>query len=159
MNVDERLTALEARLQRAEDQLDIMRLLATYGPAADSGEGTAAADLWTAEGVYDPGGLNRMEGHDAIEAIYSSRQHLELISQGSGHLTMAPQITVDGDTARAVAYSLVCLRGDDGWLIWRAAANRWSLRRTDEGWRIVERINRTLDGSAESHDVLRTAVG
>lgn len=158
MNVEDRLTALEGRLRIAEDQLEIMRLLATYGPAADSGEGDAAANLWTGDGVYDAGGIVRMEGHDAIEAMYSSRQHLELINQGSGHLTMAPQITVDGDTARAVAYSLVCLRDGDGWLIWRAAANRWNLRRTEAGWRIIERFNRTLDGSAESHDVLRAAV-
>jgi hypothetical protein len=158
MNLEERLNALEDRVRSAEDQLEIMRLLATYGPAADSGEGADAAELWIEDGVYDPGGVTRLEGHEAITAMYSSRAHLDLISQGSGHLTMAPQITLDGDSARAVAYSLVCLRDGDGWVIWRASANRWTLRRTAEGWRIVERFNRILNGSAESHAVLRTAV-
>jgi hypothetical protein len=158
VSVEERITALENRLRATEDQLEIMRLLLTYGPAVDSGESVKAAELWADDGIYDVGGLNRNQGHGAIAALYDSRGHLDLINQGSGHLTMTPQITLDGDKASAVGYSIVVLRGDDGYAVWRASANHWSLVRTDSGWRIAERFNRVLDGTATSHDVLRKAV-
>jgi hypothetical protein len=158
VSIEDRVAALEHRVRATEDQLEIMRLLATYGPAVDSGESTQAAQLWADDGVYDVGGVNRHQGQSAIAAIYDSQGHLDLINQGSGHMTMAPQLTLDGDKASAVAYSVVCLRGDDGFAVWRASANHWSLVRTASGWRIAERFNRVLDGTAASHDVLRRAV-
>jgi hypothetical protein len=81
--------------------------------------------------------------------------------QGSSHLTATPRVTVDGDRAEAVAYSFVVLHGggvEDRFWIWRASANHWTLARTHKGWRIVERRNRVLDGSDESHAVLRRGV-
>ena len=56
MTVEERLAALEARLQAAEDELAIMRLLASYGPLVDSGQSEAAAAMWIAGGTYDYSG-------------------------------------------------------------------------------------------------------
>ena len=38
---------------------------------------------------------------------------------------------------------------------WRAAINHWELVRTPQGWRIKIRTNRVIDGSDESHDVMR----
>lgn len=157
MDLDARVADLERRLAVAEDQLAIMRLLASYGPSVDCGEAHAAAQLWASDGAYDVGGLVRAEGEEQIAALYEADGHQSLIAQGSGHLTMAPRITVSGDTATAVAYSMVCLRGADGWDIWRASANHWTLTRTQAGWRIAERFNRVLDGSADSHEVLRRA--
>ena len=81
--------------------------------------------------------------------------HQQLIHKGASHLTATPRITIDGDTAEAVAYSFVVLRNDKDWGVWRASANRWTLRRTPQGWRIVERFNRVLDGSEASHAILR----
>ncbi len=46
MNTEDRLAALEKRLLAAEDQLEIIRLLNSYGPQVDSGESEAAAHLW-----------------------------------------------------------------------------------------------------------------
>ena len=43
--------------------------------------------------------------------------------------------------------------------VWRAAINRWTLVRTPDGWRIAERFNRALDGSADSHDTMRKVLG
>ena len=47
---------------------------------------------------------------------------------------------------------------EDGYRVWRASANHWRLHRTPQGWRIAERYNRELDGSAESRAVLARAV-
>ena len=61
MTTEDRLAALEVRLQAAEDHLAILNLLNSYGPLVDSGgvetgqidtgTGTAAMDLSGANGV------------------------------------------------------------------------------------------------------------
>lgn len=158
MTIEDRLSALETRLRAAEDQLEIIRLLSSYGPAVDSGSSREAARLWTEDGAYDVGGLHRAQGHDAIAALYDGDGHQALIHRGSAHLTATPRVSVDGDQAEAVAYSFVVLRGEHGFDVWRASANRWTLRRTPAGWRIVERHNRVLDGSPQSHAVLKHGV-
>ena len=57
MNTEDRLVALETRLRAAEDQLEIIRLLNTYGPAVDSGASRPAAELWIEGGIYNIGGV------------------------------------------------------------------------------------------------------
>ncbi len=157
VTVDERLASLEARLRVLEDERAILHLLATYGPLVDSGACDEAAALWTADGVYDVGGVGPVQGHHAIAALYEGDVHQGLIHTGSGHVTGLPQIRIDGDNATAIAHSFVLLREEDAWKVWRASANDWTLRRMPDGWRIVERRNRPLDGSPASHGVLRRA--
>lgn len=151
------IAALARRLRTVEDRLEIINLLATYGPLVDSGECHPAAELWVDDGVYDVGGSCRACGRKAIAALYEHYLHQSLIHQGSGHVTTTPRITLDGDNATAIAHSFVLLRGEGEWRVWRASANEWTLVRGPAGWRIVERINRPLDGTAQSHDVLRKA--
>jgi len=168
MSIENRLAELEARLDEtaarlrvAEDHLEIMRLLVSYGPAVDSCAGAEAAQLWAPDGVYDVGRRNRAEGRAAIAAIYDSRMHIGLTQQGSSHLTATPRITVNGDRAEAVAYTFVVLHGggvQENFWIWRGAINHWTLARTAQGWKIVERLNRVLDGSPESHAIMRRGV-
>jgi hypothetical protein len=153
--MDSELAKLEARLRRVEDELEIVRLLAAYGPAVDSGSSRVAAELWSDAGVYDIGGVARPAGHDELAAVYDGPQHQEIIGGGAAHLTGPPVVTVDGDRASAVAHSFVFRKDGDHFLLWRAAANRWTFTRTPAGWRIDERYNRPLDGSAEARDVLR----
>ena len=50
MTVEERLALLEQRLRRAEDELAIARLMASYGPLVDA---DAVAGLWTDDGEYN----------------------------------------------------------------------------------------------------------
>jgi hypothetical protein len=168
MSVEDRLSALEARfgetqarLQVAEDHLEIIRLLTSYGPAVDSCSAGEAADLWIEGGVYDVGGMHRAIGPDGIAALYKGPHHVGMTQQGSSHLTATPRVTVKGDDAEAVAYSFVILHGggvEQRFWVWRASANFWTLKRTAAGWKIVERLNRVLDGSEESHAVLRRGV-
>lgn len=159
MDTEARLAALEVRLQRAEDQLEILNLINTYGPLVDSATAEPAAALWEDGGGYSftlpNGGIKRLEAPGEIAAMYGWQGHLDLVNTGCAHLSGTPRIEVHGDEAQAVGYSVVILREDDHWYLWRAAVNHWTLRRTAEGWRITERVNRALDGSTESHDLMR----
>jgi len=159
MTIEERLAALEARCRAAEDHLAILNLLNSYGPLVDSATAKEAGELWVEGGGYNfglnEGGTKRLEAPDEIAGMYNWDGHLELVRTGCAHLTATPKIAVTGDDAQAVGYSFVVLREGERWFLWRAAVNHWTLRRTEDGWRIVERFNRTLDGSKESHETMR----
>ncbi len=159
MSIETRLAALETRLRIVEDRLEILDLLNSYGPLVDSGSSAAAAALWQAGGGYDftlPGGCTtRLQAPDDLVAMYESAGHQALIGTGAAHFTGTPKISVHGDTACAVGYSFVVLQEGERWFVWRAAVNEWRLVRTGEGWRIAERSNRALNGSDESHAMMR----
>lgn len=159
MTIEERLDALEQRCRAAEDHLEILNLVNSYGPLVDSGTDQDAAKLWVEGGGYNfgmpGGGSDRLEAPEPLAGMYRSEGHLGLVSTGCAHLTATPKVTVDGDDAQAVGYSFVVLREGERWILWRGAVNHWKFRRTDKGWRIVERFNRTLDGSAESHETMQ----
>ncbi len=159
MDREARLLELERRLQRAEDQLEIQNLLMSYGPLVDSATAAPAGDLWEPGGGYSftlpDGGTKRLEAPDEIAGMYSWPGHLDLVNTGCAHMTATPKITVNGDEAQAVGYSVVILKEGERWFLWRAAVNHWTLARTADGWRIAERFNRALDGSPESHETMR----
>ena len=159
MTIEERLDALERRCRAAEDHLEILNLLNSYGPLVDSATAKEAGELWVEGGGYNftkPDGTpSRLEAPDEIAAMYGWEGHVNLVETGCAHLTATPKITVDGDAAQALGYSFVVLREGERWFLWRAAVNHWTLKRTADGWRIVERFNRPLDGSKESHETMR----
>lgn len=156
---EDRISALEARLRAAEDHLAILNLLNSYGPLVDSGSAQDAPGLWIEGGGYNfslpGGGTGRLEAPAGLAGMYRGDGHMGLVGTGVSHLTATPRIKVDGDKASAVGYSFVILKEGDRWIVWRGAINQWSLVRTPDGWRIEERFNRTLDGSAESHATMR----
>lgn len=160
MDLEQRFAALEARVRAAEDQLEILQLLSSYGPLVDSGTAAPAAALWVEGGGYNFGGgviagSTRLEAPADLVAMYQSQGHMDLVNNGVSHLTATPRITVHGDEADAVGYSFVVLKEGERWFFWRAAINHWKLARTPDGWRIVERFNRALDGSPASHETMR----
>ena len=159
MTTEERLSALEHRLQVAEDHLEILRLLNSYGPLADSGSSGPVSQLWVKGGFYDislpEGGSARLKAPEDLIDLYEGEGHMAMVREGLAHFTGTPRITVKGDGAQAVGYSLVISKKGDGWIVWRAAINEWTLTRTAEGWRIVERFNRVLNGSPVSHETMR----
>ncbi len=147
---------LEQRLRRAEDELAIARLMASYGPLVDAGDADAVAGLWAEDGEYDVEGWHMRSRADVAEMVRSSA-HQGLISAGSAHFLGPVRVDIDGDEAVAVCESiLVRHNADGGYRVWRAGANRVTLRRTAAGWRIVKRITRALDGSAEARELLRS---
>lgn len=149
----DRILALEARLQRLEDEQAIARLVASYGPLVDAGEAERVADLWTDDGVYDVEGWF-MDGRAAIEAMVRSDAHQGLIGAGSCHFLGPAHVSVNGDHAVAVCPSVLFARRDGRPAVARIGANRFELVRTPDGWRTTRRTTRGLDGSPEARGLL-----
>lgn len=155
--LDQRIAALEERVRLLEDHVAVLRLIGSWGPAVDTGSSRAAGDLWDENGVLDSD-LSRLEGPAAVTAMVESDGQQQLIAHGCAHVQSAPVVTVDGDRATVIAYSQVFLHADEGHDVWRVSANRWECARTPAGWRITRRVNRVIDGSGESHEILAQAL-
>jgi uncharacterized protein (TIGR02246 family) len=144
---------LLARLRRLEDERDIARLIASYGPAVDAGDADAAAGLWASDGSYDVDGW-RMQGRAEVHAMVRSSAHRKLVARGCCHFLGPCVVTVTGDSAVAVCESMVLVRDGEGYRVWRCTANHFALRRIDGQWRIGARTSRVLDGNPAAHALL-----
>jgi ketosteroid isomerase-like protein len=153
--LEDRMAALEARVRMLEDQLAVQQLLNRWGPAVDTGDSTAAAALWTDDGVLESE-ISYLDGPAGVAAMVESDGQQALIRQGCAHVQAFPLITVDGDRATATGYSRVYLHQDDGsYEVWRVSANRWEFARTTGGWRATRRTNHVIDGGTTARDLLR----
>ncbi|MBN3508670.1 nuclear transport factor 2 family protein [Mycolicibacterium septicum] len=157
------LAALEARLRRLEDERDIARLIASYGPLVDAADADGTAALWATDGRYEVEGW-AMAGRADVHAMVSSISHRALVATGCSHFLGPAVVTVDGDTAVAVCESLVLVRRetpDDGsseYGVWRATANHFELARIDGRWQISRRSSRLLNGDPAAHRLLTAGV-
>ncbi|MCG7631809.1 nuclear transport factor 2 family protein [Gordonia McavH-238-E] len=154
---EDRLSAIEARLRLMEDERDVARLVASYGPLVDSGDADAVAALWTPDGVYDVDGLY-MQGRDDIVAMVRSRTHQGFIAGGCAHFQGPVHVTVNRDEATAASYSLLVLHDENGFRVHRATAHHWRLVRTTDGWKADRRTSRALDGNPYAPGLLIAAV-
>jgi hypothetical protein len=150
---EDRLAALEQRLRALEDVREITRLLGTYGALADSGRAEEVAAIWEPDGVYDNDEIT-MVGRRQLAAMIGSAPHQGWIDGGCAHFNGPATVTVDGDTAIAVTHSLMVVHQDGHFVVRRATANHWQLRRGAEGWRATVRTGRILDGRPESPALL-----
>lgn len=152
----DRLELLERRLRALEDEAAITRLIASYGPLVDSGSAEAVAELWEAGGDYDvdTGG---MHGHAQLSGMVRSGAHQRLITGGCAHFIGLPHVVVDGDHAVVTCHSQLITKDGAVFRVRRITANRWELRRGPEGWRVVRRTSRLLDGRAEARQLLADA--
>lgn len=172
--LEARLQQLEQRLRTLEDEHEIARLIATYGPCVDAVDAAGAAALWSLDGVYDVEGW-RMSSRADVDAMVRSDGHRRLVNNGCCHFLGPAVVTVRGDDAVAVCESLVLLRAADGYpereksataeglpgpgyVVWRAAANHFALRRIDGRWQITARTSRVLDGKPDALELLTAGV-
>jgi hypothetical protein len=158
-DLQKRLRALESRVTVLEDQLALSQLVATYGPAVDSGSADAAARLWREDGVFDVVPYFELVGPEGIAGMVNGEGHQSLIRHGCGHVLTAPKIVVDGDDARGWNYAFN-IRWDpeaDRFWIARLSANEWTFHREASGWRVVRRTNINLDGAEQPRSLLRSA--
>lgn len=149
-DISERLARLESRLREVEDRQAILELLNRYGLIVDSGEAGPAVALWVDGGTYTYSG-GRVRAPGGMTALYDNDGWRDIVASGVSHLHSLPVISLDGDTATAVGYTYVVVPDAGRWTVARAAINTWTLARTADGWRIAERTNVAVDGSAESH--------
>jgi ketosteroid isomerase-like protein len=155
------IEALTARVRALEDQVEIMQLVAQYGPAVDSGSGDAAAALWTEDGTFDVAGHFEMRGRAAIAGMVAGEGHQSLVRNGCGHVLTVPHIVVDGDEATGRSYALNIRWDADADRFWvgRVSANAWRWTRTGQGWRVATRVNANLDGTPENRQLLAPPSG
>jgi len=159
--IEAQLEEMRAELRALRDEREIERLVLAYGPrvdAADSDDADrAVAAMWTEDGEYDIGGFGVRRGREEIAATYRVRHH-DNVRSGIAHVMGAPVIELDGDTAVVFNYNCV-FRSEDGdrWYAWRVSVNEWHFRRTADGWRVVSRVNRLVDGASDPRDIVRAA--
>ncbi|MFW0794394.1 nuclear transport factor 2 family protein [Gordonia sp. CPCC 205515] len=155
--MEDRLSVLESRLQRLEDEHAIGQLIASYGPLVDDGVAQHVAALWTGDGTYDID-TGTMESPEQIAAMVESPAHQGLIAGGCAHFLGPARVHVDGDSAVAVCYSLLIRHRDGAFSVFRATANHFALTRTSGGWKISRRTSRVLDGAEQAHLLLGAGV-
>ncbi len=168
MNKDD---TLEGRLRAVEDKLAIFHLIASHPPAADTGSDGYYRDAFVPDAVIDLGGGKAANGNAAIAAVVKTPEHQAAIAGGLCHFAGLPRVELDGDSAVAISYLQVLtpnreakpveLSGhglSSGYRIHRLGANRWDLKRTEDGWKVTRRAYRMLDGSEGARELLRQAV-
>ena len=156
-----RLDALEARMGAAEDELAILRILASYSPRVDSGDAEGVAELWTSDGVYDVD-TGRLDGHAGLIDMVEGDAHQGLIAHGCGHVPSLPVVLLDGDRAVATGYTQLVVRSSKPgrYTVLRVTASRWELERQgsvdapDRGWRVVLRTARAVTDDGEGRRLL-----
>jgi hypothetical protein len=141
----DRLAELERRVRAVEDFQAIQKLLVLSCHRVDANRlDRMAGDIFTEDAVVDYG-MVRVSGRDQIHAFYTGFDSNLL---GTSHNLTNAYIDVDGDEARSLSYVLAWhwhnqvggavepLPTD----ILVVGGYQDRLRRTPDGWRIVERI-------------------
>lgn len=156
---DDRMVAIERRLKMLEDEREIARLIASYGPLVDAGDADGAAALWTVDGSYDVGDW-LMSSRDDVAAMVRSDAHQGLIARGCCHFFGPPVVEVTGDDAVAVCESTMLVRRESGgYAVARAGVHLLRLRRDGDSWLIVSRVARQLDGTPAGPDLIAEGLG
>ena len=155
--LQDRLAVMEERLRLLEDQLALLRLINTWGPAVDTGHSEAAASLWTDDGVLESD-MSYLVGPQAVAAMVEGDGQQALVQQGSAHVPAFPVVTVAGDRASATGYTTVYRHTPEGYEVWRVSANHWEFHRGAGGWRVARRTAQVIDGGPKAKELLRGAL-
>jgi hypothetical protein len=164
--------SLEARLRAVEDRLEILNLIASHPPSADTGADYYTVQVYAEDGVFDRGAnLMGATGNQAIADILQTPGHQAAIQGGLAHFASLPHIAIDGDEAVVTSYLQILTPqaagepvevpnhgASKGFRIHRVGANRWELVRTADGWKIKRRTLRPLDGSDPARKLLAGAL-
>ncbi len=163
--------SIEDRLRAVEDKLEILNLIASHPPAADTGADYYTKQSFVEDGMIDLGGGKGARGNETIAAGQRSPGHLAAIAGGLAHFAGLPRIELNGDEAVATSYLQILTPHptaqphevpnhgvSKGYRIHRVGANRWELVRTNDGWKIRKRTLRSLDGTEPAREILRSAL-
>lgn len=147
-----------ARLSAVEDELAIIRLIASYGPLVDSGRTDPAPALFADDGVYDVDG-GQLAGPQAIADMLGGDMHQSCVAGGIAHAMGLPWVRLHGDGAIATNTTQIFLREGEDYRPWRIAQNVWHLARGDDGrWQVVRRFNRLIGPDGDAVEILRAAI-
>ena len=163
--------SLEDRVRAVEDKLAIFHLIASHPPAADTGTDRYYREAFVADGEMDLGGGKGARGNDTIGALVKTPEHQTAIAGGLCHFAGLPRVEIKGDSAVALSYLQIITPdrqaaprevsghgSTTGFRIHRVGANRWELKRSKDGWKVVRRTLRPLDGTDDARALLRKAI-
>lgn len=105
--------SIEQRLQRAEDQLAIQRIIVDYAARLDARDYKGYVDLFTEDGEW----TNRVGSHKgraAIEKMLTVLGPAGAVNNSNYHLVSNPRVDVQGNTATATSRYLFIMRAKDG---------------------------------------------
>jgi hypothetical protein len=164
-------TSPEERLRAIEDTLAIYHLIASHPPAADTGTGHYYRGAFAPDGEMDLAGGKRAVGNEDIAAMVETPEHQAAIAGGLCHFPGLPRIELEGDTAVVTSYLQIITPDrqaaprevsghgtSTGFRIHRVGANRWELKRGKDGWKVMRRTLRPLDGTNDAQALLRRAI-
>jgi hypothetical protein len=167
VRVEDRLAALEARLQLLEDDKEIRELLARYGYYADAPLDEEYFGLFTDDCVMDvssgrgedPFEVVRWEGIDEMRRFMSERtaQHDNGFYGHSFHVqgnNLAIKVT--GDDAVANGYSFIFHQDGPTLKLLSSSMNEWAFRREQGRW-LIQMRKRRMAGAPDVAEVLRAA--
>ena len=160
------LENLRSRLQALEDERAIHDVISRYAHYADLGYEQAWVEQFTEDGAYDLitvvrkgagyAGHMRFTGHaELYEHIRDPTSHKQLEGRSLHIQDMNLSVTVTGDTARAESYSMTLLREDNETVLRSAGMIRWTLRRVENRWLIVEK-RRRMPGDPDLYHGIET---
>jgi len=104
--------AVEARLQRLEDLMEIHQLFIDYGMHLDAGRFDEYASLFATDGEIRIGPMGKAQGREQIRDMMTTT--LEGLVGKTFHLISSPMVQLDGDTATSEVMWTMIQRGDDG---------------------------------------------
>lgn len=136
--------SIEQRLQRAEDELEIRRILVDYHWALDHRDIDAYVALFARNGEWINGSIVRKgpsEIRELLEGLFANRP-ISGPNRESLHLTTNIQVDVQGDRAEARSRHLLIRRGPDGRPV-PTLSGRYEdvLIREDGKWKILRRVD------------------
>lgn len=167
------LSSLEQRIAAIEDKLSILNLIASHPLSADTGYGPLFPLLYTDDAVFDRGpNLQGATGRDSLIEFVESQAHRTAIEGGLAHFGNLPFIVeLQENEAQVVSYIMIVTANQNGVEqplsnhgtskghgIFRVVANRWTVVRTGEGWRIKTRTLFPMDGTGPARQLLQEVV-
>ncbi|WP_404477524.1 nuclear transport factor 2 family protein [Novosphingobium sp. BL-52-GroH] len=166
---EEPILSIESRLRRLEDEAEIRNLIAIHPLFADTGSSRFIRRLWAENAVFKRSdGQGTMTLED-MEKTSVGAAHQTALEGGLAHFCGNPFIRLEGERATAISYLQLLTpdpRGEltevsghgasRGFFTMKVVANHWSLVRTAQGWRVEDRIARTLNGDPEARALLES---
>ncbi|MEK7215962.1 MAG: nuclear transport factor 2 family protein [Chloroflexota bacterium] len=153
---DAAIRLLQERLQRFEDERDILQTLYRYAHTIDSRQAAEWADCFVEDGVFETrirenGAPARHRGRAALTRFVELSQRPEALVQ---HGLMEPVIAIDGDSATATSYWVMFReRGVSEPYLRGFGIYRDRLVRCPDGqWRFLERVSISQASNSVSPD-------
>jgi hypothetical protein len=169
MNIEQRLSALEKRLEQTEAELEIRNLIVRYCLAVDCGNTQAALGCHTSSAIYvvsaptsgrendtllaDATNDLKLVGHTDIAAMLDSPLHRSLLPN-CAHTVGPIYVDIQDNQASAVGYSRLYRKQEDTPQLMRLSINEFRFQREQGVWLISYRESR-LVGSQEAQQILR----